>query len=457
MTRPLSRRDLLLGGSRAMLAGACLPTLRGLGLVHESAMASLTPGGGYKSLVCLFLDGGNDSVNTFAPRDSAGHAVYAASRGNLAVPRNDLLPIAPQSGGDSRQWGVHPAAPGLQSLFESGALSVVANVGTLLAPTTKAQFFNNTVPKPAQLFSHSDQITLWQLPSARDDVAWGWAGHMADLVVATHGAGVLSPAISLDGSNRLLRGQTVIPYSVGLDGSTPVYGTWGGAGNARFAALRQLLATSRTHVMERQMAGLANEAIELNAFLSDALGGAAPLATTFPNSPVGNQLRMIARLIGIRQQIGAERQVFFVRHSGYDTHDDQLTRHPELLTQLSEALVAFHAAMIELGVDDDVTLATMSEFGRTLSSNGRGSDHGWGGSQLVMGGAVQGRRFFGTMPDFTLGGPDDVGQGRLIPTIAVEQYAATLAKWYGVAPGNEINSLFPRLAQFATPDLGFLG
>ena len=458
MTRSFSRRDMLLGGSRALFAGACLQTLRGFRLMHESAMTALPAGGtGYRALVCLFLDGGNDSVNLFAPRDNAGYGIYSASRGNLAVPQGDLLPITPQSGGDTRQWGVHPAAPGIRTLFESGALSVVANVGTLLSPMTKAQYVNNTVPKPLQLFSHSDQTTLWQLPSARDDVAWGWAGHMADLTVALNGNSVLSPAISLDGSNRLLRGQVVVPYSVGLDGSTAVNGTWGGNGAARFATLRQLFAASHAHAMERQIADLGEQAIELNDLVRGALNNAPALSTSFPNTPIGNQLRMVARMINIRSTIAAERQVYFARQPGYDTHDDQLTRHPDLLTQLSEALVAFRAAMVELGLEDDVALCTMSEFGRTLTSNGRGSDHGWGGSHMVMGGGVMGRRFFGQMPDFTLGGPNDAGLGRMIPTTSVDQYAATLAKWYGISPGAQMSSLFPRLGEFATPDLGFMG
>jgi uncharacterized protein (DUF1501 family) len=366
------------------------------------------------------------------------------------------LAINPLSGGDTRQWGFHPAAPGLRDLFESGAMSVVSNVGTLLSPITKPQYVNNTVSVPQQLFSHSDQSTLWQLPSARDDVAHGWAGRMADLMLPLNGGSSLSPAISIVGSNRLLRGQTVVPYSVSVEGSTSVYGTWGGPGNQRLQALRQILSSTQGHVMERQLADLQDEAIELDGMVKTALGNAPALTTQFPNTFLGNPLKMVARLISAQQELGAARQVFFVRQGGYDTHDEQLTAHPALLADLSAALVAFRAAMLELAVDDDVTTCTMSEFGRTLTSNGRGSDHGWGGNQLVMGGSVDGRRFFGTMPNLALGGPDDGGLGRIIPTTAVDQFAATMAKWYGVQPGAEMNALFPRLGGFATPDLGFL-
>ncbi|HEX5054674.1 MAG TPA: DUF1501 domain-containing protein [Planctomycetota bacterium] len=452
-----SRRDLLIGGSRALLAGACLPTMRGLQKMQESALASLASeggGAGYKALVCVFLDGGNDSFNMIVPRDAAGHAVYSVSRGQLAVPQGQLLPILPTSGGDTRQWGVHPAAPQLRDLFEAGTMAIVGNVGTLLAPMTKAQYVNGTVPKPAQLFSHSDQSTLWQLPSARDDVAHGWGGRMADLVLSMN-TGALSPAISVAGSTRLLRGQTVVPYSIGTDGSTPLNGTWGAAGTHRLQTLRQILGAAQGSAMAREFADLHDQAIELDGLIRGALNAAVPLGTAFPANFLAQQLRMVARMISVRQPLGALRQVFFVRQGGYDTHDEQLAKHPQLLAELGSALAAFQAAMVELGVETEVTTCTLSEFGRTLTSNGRGSDHGWGGNQLVMGGAVQGRRIFGAMPNLALGGPDDGGLGRIIPTTAVEQMSATLANWFGV-PSGEMNSLFPRLAQFATPDLGFM-
>ncbi|MBK8096512.1 MAG: DUF1501 domain-containing protein [Planctomycetes bacterium] len=457
MSHRISRRDLLAGSSKALLAGACLPTLRGLNHLTEAAVAAVAgqPNPDYKALVVVFLEGGNDSFNMIVPRDATGHAIYQVSRGGMAVTRNSLLAITPQSGADTRQWGFHPAAPGLRTLFEAGTMSVVGNVGTLLAPMTKAQYINGTVPKPMQLFSHSDQATLWQLPSARDDVAHGWAGRMADLMLSMNNGAPLSPAISVAGTSRLLRGQTVVPFTMNQLGTTAIRGNWGGDGTARVAALRRILATEHGHPMARQFADLQEQAIELDTLIRGSLEAAPALATTFPGHALGQQLRMVARMIGVRAQLGAARQVYFVREGGWDTHDEQLTQHPRLLSALSESLVAFQAAMVELGVASQVTTATLSEFGRTLTGNARGTDHGWGGNQLVMGGAVRGRRIFGTMPDLALGGPADGGLGRIIPTTAVEQYAATLATWFGV-PSNELAGLFPRLSQFASSNLGFM-
>ena len=457
MSNSLSRRDMLVGGSRALLAGACLPTLRGFHNIGEAALASLgsAPPPDYRALVCVFLEGGNDSFNMIVPRDATGHAIYQVSRGGMAVARNSLLAITPQSGADTRQWGFHPSAPGLRDLFEAGHLSILANVGTLLAPMTKQQFVNNTVPKPAQLFSHSDQSTLWQLPSARDDVQHGWAGRMSDLLLPMNNGALLSPAISMAGSARLLRGQTVVPYTMSAEGSIALTGTWGADGTRRFQTLRQLFANAQPQVMQREIANLQEQAITLDGTIRSSLAAAPALATQFPSTNLAQQLRMVARMISAREGLGAGRQVYFVRQGGYDTHANQLGNHPALLAELSGALVAFQAAMAELGVNSQVTTCTMSEFGRTLTSNANGSDHGWGGHQMIMGGSVQGRRIYGTMPNLALNGPDDSGLGRIIPTTAVDQYAATMAKWFGVSAGS-MSSLFPRLSQFATADLGFL-
>lgn len=457
MSHSLSRRSLLLHGSRALLAGACLPTFRGLSQMTDAALSSLggAPVVDYRAIVVVFLSGGNDSYNLVAPTDTTGYGVYAASRGNLAVPQNQLLPITPQAGADTRQWGVHPAATAVQTLFEAGQLALIGNVGPLLSPMNKAQYQNGSVPKPAHLFSHSDQTTLWQMPSARDDVAWGWAGRMADLVLSLNNGSPLSPAISIAGSTRLLRGQTVVPYTMGTSGSVALSGMTGTRGTKRLQTLRSLLALPQGHPMERQFADLNDQAIELDAVIRAALATAPAMTTTFGTDSLAKQMQMVAKMISVRGSVGAMRQVFFVRQGGYDTHANQANDQPVLLGQLSGALGAFQAAMTELGVAANVTTCTMSEFGRTLSSNGDGSDHGWGGNQIVMGGAVQGRRIVGTMPNLALNGIDDVGAGRMLPTTSCDQVAATLAKWFGVAPG-DLNTLFPRLSQFAAADLGFL-
>ncbi|MEO6597850.1 MAG: DUF1501 domain-containing protein, partial [Planctomycetota bacterium] len=304
----------------------------------------------YRAIVCIFLEGGNDSFNMVVPSDLAGHNVYAASRGPLAIPRNSLLPIAPRSGAGNRAWGVHPAAPALRDLFESSRLSVVANVGTLLQPTTKTQYLSNSVPLPAQLFSHSDQSTLWQLPSALDNTPHGWAGRMADFVLAMNGNSLLSPAISIVGEARLLRGQTVRPFSLSPDGSAGIYATWGGDGARRLQTLLQMQATSYPHVFQRHVAAMQQEALAVHAAIQTALAGVAPLSTSFPTDNLAKQLHMVARMISARQGLGVQRQVFFVRQSGYDTHTSQHAQHPLLLQQLGEALAAFQDAMDALNI-----------------------------------------------------------------------------------------------------------
>lgn len=449
-----SRRDVLVHGAGALLAGACLPTLRGLGMVQAAALDNLTPElNDYRALVCVFLHGGNDSANLIVPMDTGAHGTYATGRGNLAVAREQLLPITPV--GETRSWGMHPSVPELRGLFESGKLAVLANTGTLLQPITRAQYQARSVPRPLNLFSHSDQTTLWQMPSARDDSHAGWGGRLADLMLSLNNGSPLSPAISVAGSTRLLQGQTVVPYGIGVSGSVSMHNTGGATGTRRLNSLRALLQKRQGHVLEQQLADLTDESITLSALIRDTLAAAPALQTVFPSGSLASQLQIVARMIGVRQQLGVRRQVFFVRLGGWDTHDNQLTQHPVLLATLSAALAAFQNAMVELGTESMVTACTLSEFGRSLTSNGRGSDHGWGGHQLILGGAVRGRRFYGTMPDQTLGGPDDAGSGRMIPTTAVEQYAATLARWFGVAP-SQLGQVFPRLGQFASSDLGFM-
>jgi uncharacterized protein (DUF1501 family) len=247
----------------------------------------------------------------------------------------------------------------------------------------------------------------------------------------------------------------VVPYAMSTEGSITLTGTWGGDGTRRLQTLQQLFANQQPQVMQREIANLQEQAIVLDGTIRSSLAAAPALSTQFPSTNLGQQLRMVARMISAREGLGAARQVYFVRQGGYDTHANQLGSHPALLAELSGAMVAFQAAMTEVGVNSQVTTCTMSEFGRTLTSNANGSDHGWGGHQMIMGGSVQGRRIYGTMPNLALNSPDDCGLGRIIPTTAVDQYAATMAKWFGVSAGS-MNSLFPRLSQFASPDLGFL-
>jgi uncharacterized protein (DUF1501 family) len=454
MKSHLDRRAFLKAATQGAFAVTAVPTLGQLSQWTEFALGNTPARGPYKALVCLYLAGGHDSFNMLVPRSGADYTAYATTRDVLAVPSASVLPLTPITV-SGRDFGLHPSASALQTLFAAGKLAFVANVGTLVQPITKAQYQSGSVQKPKNLFSHSDQTTLWNAQSALPTTPHGWAGRMADFVLPLNNSSPLSPAITLAGSTRLLRGQTVAPYAMTTSGTVTLSGTSGTDGARRLAALQNVLAQSHGHVMERAFADVREEAMALDGQIRNALTAAPALATVFPDTSLGRQLRMVARMIGIRTTLGVQRQVFFVRLDGFDTHDNQVTFLPTLLSTLGAAVAAFQAAMAELATEPDVTLFTMSEFGRTLTTNGRGTDHGWGGVQFVQGGAVRGRDIYGTMPNYTLGGPDDAGSGRIIPTLAVDQYAATLATWFGVAPG-DLATVFPRLAQFSSSNLGFL-
>ncbi len=453
--RNLTRRDALACGVRCVVAGSSLTFLKQLNALQEAATAGNPSTSDYRALVCVYLAGGNDSFNLLVPTNAQDHGAYMASRGNLGIAANELLPINPIDA-QGRSFGLHPSVPELRTMFESGEMAFVVNMGTLMAPTTKAQYRNGGVDKPRQLFSHSDQTTQWQAQSAAAEGTHGWAGRMGDLLLSMNNGSPLSPSVTLSGSTRLLQGQTVVPYALGTNGSVQLAGFTGGRGTRRLATFRQVLAKRQTHMMETQYADLQDQAMELDELIRTALAAQGALATQFPNNSLGNQLKMVARMIGLRNALGVSRQVFFVRLGGFDTHADQLAFHGQLLSTLALSLKAFQDAMGELGTTSAVTTFTSSEFGRTLGSNGNGSDHGWGGNQMVVGGAVRGRNLYGTWPSLITDGADDVGRGRIIPTTAVEQMSATLAKWFGVSPG-DMAGLFPGLSRFARADLGFMG
>ena len=448
----LSRRELLAKSACGLAGFAGLQALANLGLV--SAAAAQGGGGDYKALVCVFLFGGNDSFNLLVPRDTAHYNAYAATRQGLAIPQNQLLAITPNTS-DGSQYGLHPACPQLQSLFQAGRLALVANVGTLSWPMTKAQFENDSVPKPPQLFSHNDQQFQWMTSIPDSNEGYGWAGRAAELLHTLNGSSALSMNITLVGSNTWQVGPTIAPYSLGTNGPQGLTGFWGQQGQRRYLAFQQLLNRQYGHVFEKTFAATQKRAIEINELLESALDAAPALGTSFPDSWLGSQLAMIARMIQIRAQLGARRQVFFCGSGGFDTHNDQNVDQPQLFADLSQCLNAFQAAMNELGTEELVTAFTASDFGRTLTSNGHGSDHGWGGVQLVLGGGVAGKDVYGTYPDLALGSNDDVDGGRILPTTSVDEYSATLAKWFGVESG-DMATVFPNLGRFAHPDLGFL-
>jgi len=419
-----------------------------------NAMAQNTPG--YKALVCIFMFGGNDSNNMVVPIDSR-YAGYQSARSGLAIPQGQLLPLQM---GNGAPYGLHPNMPDLQGLFNSQKnMAVLANVGTLVQPTTQKEYqqYSNL---PENLFSHSDQQDQWQSAQLTGTPSVGWAGRVADNVQGSLNSGAMfPPVLSISGNAIFCTGNTTSPFTMN-PGQTP--GLQGfdtsAAAQARFVATQQLLTFDSGLSMVQAANNVTGQAVQYSVVLADALKSAPTLQTKFPTSYLAQQLQQVAEVIGIKSALGVGRQIFFCSYGGFDTHSDQLKQQVELMTQLSQAMSAFYEATIELGVVNNVTTFTLSEFSRTLEpgSNG-GTDHAWGSHQLIMGGGVKGNSVYGTFPTVALGGPDDADQnGRWIPTTALDQYGATLASWFGVSNA-DLPSIFPNLKNFQTTNLGFMG
>jgi uncharacterized protein (DUF1501 family) len=408
----------------------------------------------YKALVCLFLYGGNDANNLLIPRDNTFYPTYAAARGVLAISQASVLPLNPVVS-DGRDFGVHPSCTGVQNLFNTGKLAFVANAGSLIYPVTKAQYQARSVPLPPQLFSHNDQQVQWQTSVPGVDSRSGWGGRCADLLHSLNTDGVtpatVSMSISLAGINKWEVGNIVNEYNVGTGGPQ----NHNIAAAAQLQAFRDLIDLSQANLIEKTHAQMVKLGLDNYTSVNAALA-TYPAPPGFPGSSLGQQLRMVARLIKVAPNLRHKRQIFFVSAGGYDLHDTQLAPHANLLGDLSASLSAFYNELVAQGAENHVTTFTASDFGRTFPVNGgNGSDHGWGNHQIVMGGAVRGQKIYGTFPTITVGGPDDTGLGRWIPTTSVDEYSATIAKWFGVS-ATDMPTVFPNLSHFANPDLGFL-
>lgn len=452
----LARRAFLRRAALTGAAGAAAPWALNLSLIAEAAAAAP---GDYKALVCVFLYGGNDYGNTLVPVDAASYASYSTIRQSLATPlaslaATTLTPTVALPGG--RQYALAPEMAPLKPLWDQGRLAVQLNVGPLVQPTTVAQYNARSVPLPPKLFSHNDQQSIWQsdLP---EGASTGWGGRIGDLLLSGNGSPVFT-CISVTGNAVFLSGQSAVQYQVGTNGAVAINGisrALYGSATAQ-AALRTLITSGSAHLFESEYSRVTQRSITAEAQVTAALAKLPTLATTFDtNSSLAQQLRMVARLIAARADFGAGRQVFMVSLGGFDLHDNLADNHPGLLANVAQSLVSFHGAMGELGVADRVTTFTASDFGRTLSSNGDGSDHGWGSHHLVLGGAVQGGRYYGTAPAVAVNGPDDVGQGRLLPTTSVDQFAGTLATWLGVG-ASDLALVVPNIGNYSQRNLGFV-
>ena len=451
-----SRREFLKRASAVSMTGVAAPWALNLAAMGEAAAAAATD---YKALVCVFLYGGNDYANTVVPYDLASHTAYKNQRAAIAIERATLgatvlNPTAALPGG--RQYALAPELAPLVPLFDAGQMAVMLNVGTLVQPTTKLQFTNKSVPLPPKLFSHNDQQSVWQ-SSAPEGSTSGWGGRMGDLFAAGNGNATFT-CVSVAGNAVYLSGQSAVQYQVSTNGSVPLsalkaplFGS-----QACSDALKKLVTAPGTHLFEAEHARVMKRSIEADAELTSALAGTTALRTVFPTgNTLASQLAMVARMISARTALTAKRQVFFVSLGGFDTHDGILTEHPALMTTVGEALAAFQTAAAELGVANSVTTFTASDFGRTLTTDGDGSDHGWGSMHFVLGGAVKGKAFYGAAPVIANNGPDDVGQGRLLPSVAVDQFAATLANWFGVS-NTDAASVLPNIGNYSARDLGFM-
>ena len=439
------------------LAGSATPFVMNLAAMGEAAAATASD---YKALVCVFLYGGNDYANTLVPYDPAQYASYTAQRGPLAYSQSSLAgtvlqPTTALPGG--AQYALAPELAKLLPVFNAGRMAVMLNLGTLVEPTTKAQYQANSVRLPPKLLSHNDQQSYWQA-SSPEGASSGWGGRIGDLLQSGNGTASLT-CINPAGNAVFLTGKTAIQYAVTPSGPIALNARGSLQGSAAAATLLQsLIGGGGSHQFEALHGTIGKRALDLYAQVSTALGQAPATTTVFPasadpQSSLGAQLQMVAKLMSVSSALGAKRQLFFVSTSRYDTHDGLATLHPTLLTNLADALRAFYDTTSELGIASQVTTFTASDFGRALTANNDGSDHGWGSMHFVLGGAVNGKRFYGINPVLANGGPDDIGQGRLIPTMAVDQYAATLASWFGVA-ASDLPTVVPNIANYAGSPLG---
>jgi uncharacterized protein (DUF1501 family) len=458
MTIRQTRRDFLLQTVPALATTAGLLACGGSGSgAADGGTGPLPPDPvpptpeGYKALVAVFLFGGNDAYNMIVPASGSAYSAYAKARLELALPQAQLLSLG--SADNGVPFAAHPAMSEFQSLYARGRATVLANVGPLAAPIANGQVRNASSLLPPRLFSHNDQSDQWQKTTAAGLESVGWAGRAADLLAPTLPGQVLPIGISYSGANLLQVGRTQVGFALGT----------GGAVEANFLrqtpALRalyaEMLATEQEHLFAQEYARGQQRGLDYNALIAAALAVAPAPAVSFPNDRLGQQLAAVAKLISVRARLGVQRQIFFVGLGGFDTHADQLERHQSLLRSLSQNLDAFYRATEAMGLAGNVTSFTASDFGRSLSVNGDGTDHGWGSHQLIVGGAVRGARFHGQMPDLAPGASRDYAGGRFAPSTSVDEYGSTLLRWFGI-PASEMAAVFPNIGRFARPDLGFL-
>jgi uncharacterized protein (DUF1501 family) len=466
MSRPISRRRFLGQLNCAAISSVpVLNTLLNLKVAGSVAAASAGPSE-HRALVCLFLSGGIDSFNVLVPRGPSEYAEYQSVRGGIALPQNSLRPITPL-GLSGLQLGLHPGLPGVQSLFEAGNAAFVCNVGTLIEPVTKDEYDNDLKRLPLGLYSHSDQAEQWQTSIPDAHSAKGWGGRMGDLLHSLNGLDTVSMNISLTGSNTWQSGESVFEYTVSeegaisLDGYDPTNDDEGSIVPIRTKAIDGQLAFDYQHLLSQAFAAKRRGAMEAYHLFNAATDVTLPASVTFPDTELASQFQMIARAIAGHTALGHSRQTFFIEYGGWDHHDGVIAQQAEMLPEVDAAVKAFYDCLAALGMQNNVTVFTASDFGRTLSTDSDGADHAWGGNHFVVGGAVNGRRIYGNYPSLYVDNPLDVGRGRVIPQISVDSYFAELALWLGV-PKSSLPLVVPNIGNFydissSTAPLGLLG
>ena len=464
----LTRRGLLKSTAALALQRVSIPMATSLGLMADAAAQSAND---YKALVCIFLYGANDHYNTVIPYDVATHTNYYNIRkgtptagtvyDGIAIGRNALSATALSTAlSDGRLMALNPEMSPLKTLFENKRASILMNVGPLVVPTSRIQYDNKSVPLPPKLFSHNDQQAYWQSSFQTEGGAKGWGGRAADLLLSNNSKSTLT-CISINGNALFLSGQNAISYQMSSTGATTINAIKGKSlfGSANCAAALQTLITQQSSLpMASDYTTVTKRALDTYDGIVAAIGASASASMNaiFPSSATNTlsaQLKMVARMIEQQATFGMKRQVFMVGMGGFDLHDFLPTQHPALLQKLSNAMKEFDDAMTSLGKGPQVTAFTASDFGRTLTSNGDGSDHGWGSHHFVMGGAVDGGKFLGTAPEIGLTHNQQVGSGRLLPSTAVDQLGAELAAWFGVS-ATDVKTVLPNAKNFDLYKLG---
>ena len=451
----ISRRRFFGEASCAAIGGgSVLGSILNLKLAGTLAAEEAAGDDDYKALVCVFLQGGQDSYNMLVPRGDAEYSEYAGTRRNLALAKESLLPIETDTG-DGRSFGLHPSLAGLKGMFDADELAFATNIGTLAEPTTKQSFAGGMGSKlPAGLFSHADQERQWHTAMPDRSALRGWVGRMQDLLYSMNGNNTFASSISLSGISLMQTGKTVLPYSIGANGSKGLE-DWGRyTWRQGTAGVTNQLELEYTNLLQKAYLDRKRSALELDEIFSSALETAATPAPSLGAGSLAAQLGMVYRTIAARQELGVRRQTFFVLVGGWDHHTELLVPHAKMLQNLGDVLAKFNTSLKDLGVSDSVTTFTASDFGRSLTSNGEGSDHGWGGNQMVFGGAVKGGKLYGTYPELYVDNPLDVGRGRLIPTTAVDVCLAELACWFGVSR-SQLPLVLPNLDRFYDPNSGY--